>query len=140
MFYRLFLSDACLGKACYEKCKYKYDKSAADIRIGDLWGKTYERDDKGVSGVVIFSEKGKEILKCCNANLIEHPFALVAEGQMKMQPKQKFFFKKVRQMMLSEKELPEIYSVFIHLLHIDLNLSRIKHPFRTLKKIFIKIK
>lgn len=83
MFYRLFLSDACLGKACYEKCKYKYDKSAADIRIGDLWGKTYERDDKGVSGAVAFTEKGDKIMKQCNAQLTEHPFEVVAEGQMK---------------------------------------------------------
>ena len=42
-FYRFFLSDACLGKACYERCKYKYDRSAADIRIGDLWGKPINR-------------------------------------------------------------------------------------------------
>lgn len=140
MFYRLFLSDACLGKACYEKCKYKYNRSAADIRIGDLWGKTYERDDKGVSGVVIFSDKGEKILKCCNTELIEHPFVVVAEGQMKTHPKQKFIFKKVRQMMSSEKELSEIHSVFIHLLHIDLNLNRILHPIKTLKKFFIKIK
>ena len=47
-FYRFFLSDACLGKACYEMCKYKYDRSAADIRIGDLWGDTYKSDEDGV--------------------------------------------------------------------------------------------
>ena len=83
MFYRLFLSDACLGKACYEKCKYKYDKSAADIRIGDLWGKTYIKDINGVSAAVAFTEKGDKIMKQCNAQLTEHPFEVVAEGQMK---------------------------------------------------------
>lgn len=83
MFYRLFLSDTCLGKACYEKCKYKYEKSAADIRIGDLWGKTYAKDEKGVSGAIIFTEKGNEILKQCNIQTNEHPFEIVAEGQMK---------------------------------------------------------
>ena len=40
MFYYLFLSDSCLGKACYEHCKFKYASSSADIRIGDLWGNT----------------------------------------------------------------------------------------------------
>lgn len=83
MFYRLFLSDTCLGKACYEKCKYKYEKSAADIRIGDLWGKTYAKDEKGVSGAITFTEKGNEILKQCNIQTNEHPFEIVAEGQMK---------------------------------------------------------
>lgn len=83
MFYRLFLSDACLGKACYDKCKYKYNRSAADIRIGDLWGKTYAKDEKGVSCAIAFTKKGDEVLKQCNAELKEHPFVVVAEGQMK---------------------------------------------------------
>lgn len=83
MFYKLFLSDACLGKACYEKCKYKYDKSAADIRIGDLWGKTYEKEEKGVSGAIAFTEQGLEVLNNCNSELIEHPFNTVAEGQIR---------------------------------------------------------
>lgn len=83
MFYRLFLSDACLGKACYEKCKYKYRWSAADIRIGDLWGKTYIKDINGVSAAIAFTEKGDKIMKQCNAQLTEHPFEVVAEGQMK---------------------------------------------------------
>lgn len=87
MFYRLFLSDACLGKACYEKCKYKYDKSAADIRIGDLWGKTYEKDEKGVSGVIAFTKKGVDLLKNCNVLLVEHSLEVVAEGQMKTSPR-----------------------------------------------------
>ena len=55
-FYRFFLSDACLGKACYERCKYKYDRSAADIRIGDLWGNTYKSNEDGVSAAVAFTE------------------------------------------------------------------------------------
>lgn len=86
MFYRIFLSDSCLGKACYNKCKYKYDKSSADIRIGDLWGKTYKGNEEGVSGAIAFTEKGHEILKRCNCELIEHPFSVVAEGQMKTSP------------------------------------------------------
>lgn len=42
----MFLGDYCSGKHCQERCKYKYDKSSADIRIGDLWGKTYAKDEK----------------------------------------------------------------------------------------------
>lgn len=88
-FYRLFLSDSCLGKACYERCKFKYDKSSADIRIGDLWGKTYKDNEDGVSATVAFTEKGDEILQWCNCTLIEHPFEVVAEGQMKQMPQRK---------------------------------------------------
>lgn len=83
MFYRLFLSDACLGKACYEKCKYKYDQSAADIRIGDAWGSHYKDDEKGVSAAIALTDKGNELLRCCNCELEPLNFDVVAEGQMK---------------------------------------------------------
>ena len=86
-FYRFFLSDSCLGKACYERCKYKYDRSAADIRIGDLWGNTYKSNEDGVSAAVAFTEKGNKILCSCGCELIEHPFNVVAEGQMKECPR-----------------------------------------------------
>lgn len=83
MFYRLFLSDSCLGKACYEHCKFKYADSSADIRIGDLWGNTYKEVEEGVSAVITFTRKGNAVLRQCNCTLIEYPFEVVAEGQMK---------------------------------------------------------
>ena len=86
MFYRLFLSDCCLGKACYGHCKFKYANSSADIRIGDLWGDTYKGDEEGVSAVVAFTEKGETILHQCNCTFIAHPLEVVAEGQMKTSP------------------------------------------------------
>ncbi|OYP43761.1 Coenzyme F420 hydrogenase/dehydrogenase, beta subunit C-terminal domain [Prevotella sp. P4-119] len=87
-FYRMFLGDYCSGKHCQERCKYKYDKSSADIRIGDLWGKTYQNNQKGVSGLVAFTEKGREIIESLlNVTLLEHPFEVVAEGQMKRNAK-----------------------------------------------------
>lgn len=57
LFYKLFLGDICLGSQCEKRCKYKYDQSSADIRIGDLWGKTYMNDQKGVSALVAFTQK-----------------------------------------------------------------------------------
>lgn len=84
LFYKLFLGDIVLGPQCYKNCKYKYDKSSADIRIGDLWGSTYEHEQKGVSAVIGFTNKGCKIIKeLKNITLIEHPFETVAEGQMK---------------------------------------------------------
>ena len=41
LFYKIFLGNYCLNECCYKDCKYKLCHSAADIRIGDLWGKTY---------------------------------------------------------------------------------------------------
>ena len=84
LFYKLFLGDICLGWQCQKNCKYKYDKSSADIRIGDLWGPTYKENEKGVSALVIFTKKGENVISSLeNVTLIEHPFEVVAEGQMK---------------------------------------------------------
>ena len=89
-FYKLFLGDLCLGKHCQKNCKYKYDKSSADIRIGDFWGNTYKDDEKGTSALVTFTQRGYDVVKSLtNVTLIEHPFNVVAEGQMRSNAKQK---------------------------------------------------
>ena len=86
-FYSLFFSDVCLGKACYEKCKYRHGNSSADIRIGDLWGRKFRTDEKGVSGVLTFTEKGEEVLHDIPLLHIEScDLKYVVEGQMKEAP------------------------------------------------------
>ena len=87
MFYSLFLGHCCLGKQCFEHCKYKYDNSSADIRIGDLWGETYKDDEDGVSCAIAFTEKGEQVLRKVNCDLTPHPFEVVAEGQLRESPK-----------------------------------------------------
>lgn len=86
MFFRLFLSDTCLGKACYTHCRFKHKHSSADIRIGDFLGKAYRDNDKGVSTAVTFTTKGDNLLHRCDCELIPHPFEVVAENQMKNSP------------------------------------------------------
>lgn len=84
MFYELFLGDFCLGPQCQNNCKYKIDKSSADIRIGDLWGKAYANDEKGVSALIAFTEKGRNIVQGLNGvTLKEQPLDIVTEGQMR---------------------------------------------------------
>ena len=84
LFYRLFLGDLCLGAQCEHHCKYKCDNSSADIRIGDLWGKSYASDEKGVSALISFTPKGKNVVdNLQNVTLIDHDFTTVAEGQQK---------------------------------------------------------
>lgn len=114
MFYRLFLSDSCLGKACYEKCKFKYANSAADIRIGDLWGNTYKNNEKGVSAVAVFTEKGEELLRQSKTNctFVEHPFEVVADGQMKTCPNVPPFSKNIWNLLKKENvSISQVVSV-----------------------------
>ena len=84
LFYRLFLGDYCCNPACMKECKYKYNSSSADIRIGDLWGETYRDNEDGVSALVVFTAKGQKVTASLQeCVLVEHPFEIVAEGQMK---------------------------------------------------------
>lgn len=86
MFYRLFLSDACLGKQCYDKCRFKYDHSSADIRIGDAWGSYYKDNEDGISAAIAFTEIGDSVLNTCSCTLTKLPLDVIAEGQMKTSP------------------------------------------------------
>lgn len=87
IFYRLFLGDYCLGKACYHDCKFKMDASSADIRVGDLWGKAYKNSDEGVSAVVALTDKGREILRDVQGlELLKENFNVISEGQMSKPP------------------------------------------------------
>lgn len=134
MFYTLFLGDCCLGKQCLEHCKYKYDHSSADIRIGDLWGKAYINNEDGVSAAIAFTSKGNEILRQCNCELREHPFSLVAEGQMKASPLKKKRFEKI-QKSLKDKNIiiEDIYEMYMKIYKIELWKKRLRNP---LKSVF----
>lgn len=135
-FYRLFLSDACLGKACYDKCKFKYDKSSADIRIGDLWGNTYQKDEDGVSAAIAFTAKGGELLKLCNCTLVEHPFEVVAEGQMRTNPLKNKVYRSIRSALKdNRKGIVDIYGILLHYRKQQKWLHRLKYPLTTLINI-----
>ena len=60
-----FCKDINIRKSCYD-CKYKSYKSESDLMIGDAWGiKKCKRklfDDKGVSIIITYSQKGKDII------------------------------------------------------------------------------
>ena len=136
MFYKLFLGDCCLGKQCYEHCKYKYDKSSADIRIGDLWGNMYKDDEDGVSAAIAFTEKGNEILKQCNCELIEHTFDIVAEGQMKTCPKEIPIYDKIQESLRCKSQsIESAFDILASYYRRQRHINRVKHPIRTVKNI-----
>jgi len=139
MFYSLFLSDSCLGKQCYEHCKYKYDHSSADIRIGDLWGKTYNDNEDGVSGVVTFTKKGDEVLKQCNCIFIEHPLEVVAEGQMKTSPIKGNLYKKLMPVLKNKDySIEDVIMVLKRYGKNQKNIDRVVHPLRSIKNVIKK--
>lgn len=69
---KLFLSDIALRESCYN-CNFKIGNKYSDITLGDFWGvqKYYPEmyNKKGVSAIIINTEKGKEIFKKIQSNL-----------------------------------------------------------------------
>lgn len=124
LFYKLFLGDFCTNKACRIKCRYKYDKSSADIRIGDAWGKIYKDNEDGVSAVIAFTNKGAELLKTSYCELIEHSFEDIAEGQMKKRSTQAYSACLFKLFLKTDKPLDSIEVKFIIAIDYLLDLPR----------------
>lgn len=63
----LFLQNKILRKSCFE-CKFR-SNSIADLSIGDAWGiQTKLNDHKGLSNIIVHTEKGKSVLDKLNIN------------------------------------------------------------------------
>lgn len=136
MFYSLFLGHCCLGKQCFEHCKYKYNHSSADIRIGDLWGETYKDDEDGVSCAIAFTEKGESVLRQTNCELTPHPFGVVAEGQLRESPKPlpitSAIFKKLKK---EGSTIEDVIGVLLKYRKRQVVLRRFKNPISSMKNL-----
>lgn len=109
LFYKFFLKNRCLGKACYDDCKYKLTNSAADIRVGDLWGTKYHNDEKGVNGVMTLTSLGEEILsQLTSCTIIPECINVVTESQMKYCPKRPSSYKYVINAIKTDASLNDI--------------------------------
>lgn len=136
IFYKMFLSNSCLGLACYDKCKYKACNSSADIRVGDLWGSKYSNTKEGVSAVLALTQKGKSITEESYLHLEELPVDIVAEAQMEHRTKKHVAYDYVMSALRKDNtKLNVIYKIYIYpirLLHLPIGaFNRIK---RLLKK------
>lgn len=137
-FLYLFLSDTCLGKACYYNCKYKGLNSSADIRIGDLWGDEYSSNTEGVNGVLVYSNIGEWAIFESNINFTPHPTTIITDGQLDKAPTRRkivpfiFFCLRRKYIPLSNiKRIVKIYNSLNYWLH---------HPTKIGNKIYLKIK
>lgn len=139
-FYLLFLSNSCLGKACYDKCKFKYNSSAADIRIGDLWGKEFSSNDIGVSAAIAFTMRGDDALNKCNCVLQKIPFDIASEGQMKTAAKRNRLYDKI-QLLLSDNGVPlsSCARLIVRQRKFQSVSYKIKHPIITIRSILKRI-
>ena len=82
MFYNEIFDKNIFNKACYE-CKVRSSFKYTDIRIGDFWWVHYDRNSTGVSGVVLVSNRGKDLFRSIKNNFIteEYTFEEIVKAQ-----------------------------------------------------------
>lgn len=101
-FFKGFLEHLCIRPSCY-LCKYKNGSSYSDITLADFWNIKkvfpYFDDNKGISCIIINSEKGKLLLnKIKNHIQLEETTYDACEGWLKdyqVPTERKFFFEKL---------------------------------------------
>ncbi len=127
LFYRLFLGNYCLNAPCYDKCKFKNQQSSADIRIGDLWSKAYQKGDEGFSAVFVNTKKGTNIINDLNNSCLirKEPLDVVSEGQMFQNLKMPHIRTRVLKDLSKGKPLTYIYTYTVVLKKIMQLPSRI---------------
>ncbi|MBE5774876.1 MAG: 4Fe-4S dicluster domain-containing protein [Clostridiales bacterium] len=80
---QFYLKDFVLRDSCHE-CPYR-QTSAADLRIGDYWGKRYAADKTGVNMIAALTEKGQQLLDSISTQpdvfCASHPITDYQEGQ-----------------------------------------------------------
>ncbi|MCC8088718.1 MAG: Coenzyme F420 hydrogenase/dehydrogenase, beta subunit C-terminal domain [Rikenellaceae bacterium] len=104
LFMRGFLQDIFLRPSCY-KCRQKMFKSHSDITLGDYWGiKAYHPeffDDSGISLCFINTDKGEEIFKTLNLEIISTEFENAIKGNpsavssVELPLTRKYFFEEI---------------------------------------------
>lgn len=73
LFWQVFFENVLLGDSCY-KCRMRQEKSMADIRLGDYWGRRFQHRSDGVSAVFACTERGREAVRGLEQNQVLNKF------------------------------------------------------------------
>lgn len=111
MFYKFFLGNMCFNKSCYKDCRFKMLNSSADIRIGDLWGNKYASNELGITGVIAFTDVGKQVLSQSNVELIPEMIDVVTDGQMRENSKIPYYYSFLMRLFRTHLRLNTIYRI-----------------------------
>ena len=112
-FFSLFYSDAFHSEACYA-CEYDKNRSYADVRIGDYWGKKYAGNREGVSAVLAFTEAGEALVReLIEKNALQAEEVVAAdiyEAQLDKPQRKTRHYQKLQAELQTDKTLQEIRS------------------------------
>lgn len=59
LFYRAYFDNVLLNPAC-QNCTVRKERSIADLRLGDYWGRRFQDNQDGVSAVLVLSALGQK--------------------------------------------------------------------------------
>lgn len=62
LFWQVYFESILLGDSCYQ-CRFRKEKSCADIRLGDYWGPKYQFNKEGVSAVYVCTPEGEKAVR-----------------------------------------------------------------------------
>ena len=142
----LFMQDMTLRPSCYD-CPSRGGRSCSDLTLADLWSVASSapqvNDDKGVSGVIVNSEKGHELLERIHPEtMLEVPVEVVkaenggfAEG-IPMPEKRAEFFQGLRVAGVNVYKHMKVY-VVAKPLHVRL-YRKVRSIASTIKRRMIK--
>ena len=84
-FQNIFFGNYSLNKTCYT-CKFRGNRSAADLRMGDLWGGKYAKNESGITGVLALTKQGSEIINAIKelnlCKVVQEQESVVQAGQL----------------------------------------------------------
>lgn len=136
-----FIRTITLRENCYH-CMYASKERVSDITIGDFWGlskesKLYNQAEKGVSVMLVQTDKGKEILQQCS-NLFEmeerlYEEAIKGNSQLKAPAIQDKFYERFRRY-YPKYGFEKAYDKVSRLFRLKARLRKMKYYFRKAKK------
>lgn len=122
MFYKYYLRNYVNNLPCYT-CPFRTDQSAADVRLGDMWGEKYAHSREGFSAVAAMTGRGLKMLENSESViLLPETFDTTVAGQLKSNIPIPPLRKKLLEELRSEKTLEETYEEY----KLRLWLSRLK--------------
>lgn len=87
-YFRGFLGNVTLKESCYN-CAFRSGKSGADITLGDFWGAEVTvpdmDDNKGLSAVLVRTEKGAELFEKISTEKRSVPYELILKGNRNLE-------------------------------------------------------
>ncbi len=134
LFYTFFLRNYVLQRECYT-CRFRRGNSAADVRLGDLWSAEYSHDEKGVSGVVTFTERGEKALAELDITKKKVPFATIVEGQLHSNIRIPRLRERLLHELGSRRPLERIYKKYEWRLRIGRRMSALRRYFSPAQRL-----